>query len=82
MRLDKFLKVARLFKRRTVAQELLREGLVTVNGRPAKPATHVKPGDVVTISLGSRTVRFEVLQLSEHAVAKEAPDLYRILRSD
>ncbi|MEW6447834.1 MAG: RNA-binding S4 domain-containing protein [Bacillota bacterium] len=79
MRLDKFLKVARLIKRRSVAQEVLRKGLVTVNGRPAKPATHVKPGDVVVIDLGSRTVRFEVLQVSEHAVAGDAAGLYRIL---
>ncbi|HIE13406.1 MAG TPA: RNA-binding S4 domain-containing protein [Desulfotomaculum sp.] len=79
MRLDKFLKVARLFKRRTVAREVLREGLVSVNGRTAKPATHVKPGDIVTVTLGFRTVRFEVLRLSEHTTTKEAPSLYRIL---
>lgn len=79
MRLDKFLKVARLFKRRALAQEILREGLVTVNGRPAKPATRVKPGDVVVISLGNRIIKFEVVSLRTHVTAGEARSLYRLL---
>ena len=79
MRLDKFLKVSRLFKRRTVAQDVLREGLVTVNGRLAKPATRVKPGDIVVVSLGGHTVKLEVRELNERVTAKEAPRLYRLL---
>jgi len=78
LRLDKFLKVTRLLKRRTIAQEVLREGLVTVNGRPAKPATRVKPGDVVVIALGSRTLKFEVLRVSGRISAEEAASFYRI----
>ncbi|WP_334110074.1 RNA-binding S4 domain-containing protein [Thermodesulfitimonas autotrophica] len=79
MRLDKFLKVSRLIPRRAVAQDVLQEGLVTVNGRPAKPATRVKPGDVVVLSFGHRTIKFEVVGLAEHVTAKEAPGLYRLL---
>lgn len=79
MRLDKFLKVARIVKRRTVAQEILREGLVTVNGHPAKPATQVEPGDVVVVALGSRTLKFEVLRVGGSARAEEADSFYRIL---
>ncbi len=79
MRLDKYLKVARLFKRRTVAQEVLREGLVTVNGRLAKPATSVGPGDVVTVKLGPRTISFEILVTKEHVTLEDAPSLYRML---
>ncbi|MEW6173196.1 MAG: RNA-binding S4 domain-containing protein [Bacillota bacterium] len=79
MRIDKYLKIARLFKRRTVAQEVLREGLVTVNGRTAKPSTEVGPGDVVSINLGPKTITVEVLAVSEHITAKEAPSLYKVL---
>ncbi|MCL6558174.1 MAG: RNA-binding S4 domain-containing protein [Firmicutes bacterium] len=79
MRLDKYLKTARLFKRRAVAREVLREGLVTVNGRLAKPSTTVRPGDVVTIKLGPRTISFEVIAINEHVTAEEAPTLYKML---
>jgi len=79
VRLDKFLKVSRLIPRRAVAQDVLREGLVTVNGRPAKPATRVKPGDIVVISLGQRIIKFEVVGEAQYVTAKEAPGLYRLL---
>jgi ribosomal 50S subunit-recycling heat shock protein len=79
VRLDKYLKVTRLFKRRTVAQEVLREGLVTVNGRSAKPATRVGPGDVVTVKLGPKTISFEILVIKEHVASEDASSLYKML---
>lgn len=77
MRLDKFLKVARIIKRRTVAKEVCERGLASVNGRPAKAGTVLKPGDVVFLKLGSKTYHFEVLKLEEHTPAGLAASLYR-----
>lgn len=61
MRLDKFLKVSRLIKRRTVAKEVCDAGRVEVNGRPAKSATEVKPGDTIVIGFGPRQLKVEVV---------------------
>ena len=82
MRLDKFLKVSRIIKRRTVAKEVCDRGLASVNGRPAKAGTLLKPGDVVTVNLGSRTIEFEVLALVENAPARLATSLYRPLKGE
>ncbi len=82
MRLDKFLKVSRLIKRRTLAKEVCDQGLATVNGRPAKAGTPVKPGDIVLVQLGSRNLHFEVLRLEEHVPAKSAAGLYLPLTSE
>lgn len=79
MRLDKFLKVSRLIKRRALAKEVCDQGLVTVNGRPAKAGTPVSPGDIVRVQLGSRNLHFEVLRPDELVPAKAAADLYRLL---
>jgi len=79
VRLDKFLKVSRVIKRRTVASEVCREGQVTVNGRPAKPGSEVAPGDRLEISLGERVIRLEVLEVRENAAARDAAGLYRLL---
>lgn len=65
MRLDKFLKVSRLIKRRTVANEACDAGRVMVNGKAAKASVQVKPGDVIEIQFGTRTVKAEVLQLQD-----------------
>ena len=65
MRLDKFLKVSRLIKRRTVANEACDAGRVLVNGKTAKASVKVKPGDVIEIQFGTRTVKVEVLELQE-----------------
>lgn len=78
MRLDKFLKVSRLIKRRAVAKEVCDRGMATVNGRPAKAGTVLKPGDVVLVKLGSRTLHFEVLKLEERTPAGLAASLYRL----
>lgn len=79
MRLDKFLKVSRLIKRRTVANEACDAGRVLVNDRPAKASTQVKAGDVLEIQFGSKSVRVEVLNVQETVKKEEAQELYRYL---
>ena len=79
MRLDKFLKVSRLIKRRTVANEACDAGRVMVNDRPAKASAQVKPGDVIKIQFGTRTVKVEVLKLQDTTKKDEAAELFRYL---
>ena len=79
MRLDKFLKVSRLIKRRTVANEACDAGRVTVNGRPAKASAQVKAGDVIEIAFGTKSVRVEVLNVQETVKKEEAKDLFKYL---
>ena len=79
MRLDKFLKVSRLIKRRTVANEACDAGRVLVNEKPAKASVKVKPGDVIEIQFGSRNVKVEVLSIAETVRKEEAENLYRYL---
>ncbi|MBO4366548.1 MAG: RNA-binding S4 domain-containing protein [Clostridia bacterium] len=82
MRLDKYLKVSRVIKRRTVANEACDSGLITVNGRPAKASYDVKPGDVLTIRFGNRTTRVRVLSVEERARKEEAAELYEVLPAE
>ena len=77
MRLDKFLKVSRLIKRRTVANEACDAGRVMVNGKAAKASAQVKPGDVIEIQFG--TLKAEVLQLQDTTKKEEAKELFRYL---
>ena len=77
MRLDKYLKVSRLIKRRTVANDACDGERVSVNGRPAKASYAVKPGDVIEVRFGQRTLKVEVLSVSEHATKADAPAMYR-----
>ena len=79
MRLDKFLKVSRLIKRRTVANEACDAGRVMVNGKPAKASVNVKVGDIIEILLGTKTVKVEVLDLQDTTKKEEAKDLFRYL---
>lgn len=79
MRLDKFLKVSRLIKRRTVAKEACDAGRVLVNGKTAKASVKVKPGDVIEIQFGTRIVKVEVLELQETTKKEEAKDLFKYL---
>lgn len=79
MRLDKFLKVSRMIKRRTVANEACDAGRVLVNDRPAKASAQVKAGDVLEIQFGSKSVRVEVLNVQETVKKEEAQELYRYL---
>lgn len=79
MRLDKYLKVSRLIKRRTVANEACDAGRVLINDRPAKASAQVKEGDVLEIQFGSKAVRVEVLNVQETVKKEEAQGLYRYL---
>ena len=79
MRLDKFLKISRLIKRRTVANEACDAGRVLVNGKPAKASVKVKPGDIIEIQFGSRTVKVEVLEIKETVRKEEVESLCRYL---
>jgi ribosomal 50S subunit-recycling heat shock protein len=79
MRLDKFLKVSRLIKRRTVANEACDAGRVLVNDKTAKASLNVKEGDVIEIQFGTRTVKVEVLDVQETVKKDEAKELYRYL---
>ncbi|MBQ1371425.1 MAG: RNA-binding S4 domain-containing protein [Oscillospiraceae bacterium] len=77
MRLDKFLKVSRIIKRRTVANEACDAERVTVNGRPAKASYDVKVGDRLAIRFGERTLNIEVLQVAETVRKDDATGMYR-----
>ena len=79
MRIDKFLKVSRIIKRRTVAAEACDAGKVVVNGRSVKPAYTLKIGDVVEVKLGSQPIKFAVKSLNEKASKEDASSLYEIL---
>ena len=79
MRLDKFLKVSRLIKRRTVANEACDAGRVLINDRPAQASAQVKAGDVLEIQFGSKAVKVEVLNVQETVKKEEAQELYRYL---
>ena len=79
MRLDKFLKVSRLIKRRTVANEACDAGRVLVNDKTAKASLNVKEGDVIEILFGTRAVKVEVLDVQETVKKDEAKELYRYL---
>ena len=79
MRLDKYLKVSRIIKRRTVANEACDNGRVTVNGKVARASYDVKQGDIISISFGAKTVTAEVLSVNENAKKNDAPLMYRIV---
>ena len=78
MRLDKFLKVARVIKRRTVANEVADNGRVSVNGKQVKPSYDVKVGDIVEIQFGDKTAKFEIIHIPEVA-GKNLPEMIKIL---
>ncbi|MEH2943971.1 RNA-binding S4 domain-containing protein [Lachnospiraceae bacterium KK002] len=79
MRLDKFLKVSRLIKRRTVANEACDAGRVSVNGKVAKASLDVKPGDVIDIGFGTKNVKVEVLAVQDTNRKEEAKELFKYL---
>ncbi len=79
MRIDRFLKNARIIKRRTVAKEACDQGRVLVNGKSAKPGTEVTVGDEIEISFGNSDIKLEVLELLEHVPKERAQDLYKEL---
>lgn len=79
MRLDKYLKVSRLIKRRTIANEACDAGRVLVNEKPAKASYDVKLGDVIEIQFGNKAVRAEVLDIQDTTKKEAAKDMYRLL---
>ena len=79
MRIDKFLKVSRILKRRTVAQEACTEDKVVINGKPAKPSTKIKIGDEVEILYASGAFKFRVLNIIETVKKEEAATLYEVI---
>ncbi len=79
MRLDKYLKVSRIIKRRTVANEACDAGRVLVGGKPARASYDVKVGDILELTLGARTIRVEVRSVNEYATKDNAASMYRIL---
>lgn len=79
MRIDKFLKVSRVIKRRTVAQEACDGGRIEINGKAAKPSKDVKVGDLVTVTFGNNSMSFEVLNVDEYQTKQSAETMYRIL---
>lgn len=79
MRLDKFLKVSRLIKRRTVANEACDAGRVMVNEKPAKASVNVKMGDVIEIQFGTKTVKVQVTDIRETTKKDEAAELFRYI---
>jgi Ribosome-associated heat shock protein implicated in the recycling of the 50S subunit (S4 paralog) len=81
MRLDKYLKVARVIKRRTIANEVSAAGRVSVNGKTAKPSTDIKPGDIIEIAFDSGLSRIRVLAVKETVRKNEASELFEILEA-
>ena len=79
MRLDKYLKVSRLIKRRTVANEACDAGRVLINDRPAKASAQVKTGDILEIQFGTKSVKVEVLDVQETVKKEQAQELYKYL---
>ncbi|MCJ7836635.1 RNA-binding S4 domain-containing protein [Cuneatibacter sp. NSJ-177] len=79
MRLDKYLKVSRLIKRRTVANEACDAGRVLINDKPAKASANVKEGDIIEIGFGNKAVRVEVLDVRETTKKEEAKEMFRYL---
>ncbi len=82
MRLDKYLKVSRIIKRRTVANEACAGGRVSVNGKTAKPGAEIKPGDRLSIRFGEHVGEYEVLSVAETVRKDQATAMYRVLQED
>ena len=81
MRIDKYLKVSRVIKRRTVANEACDAGRVSINGKPAQAGTEVKPGEIVEVGFAGGKTKFEVLTVSETVRKDAAKEMYRIIES-
>ena len=79
MRVDKYLKVSRIIKRRTVASEAASGGRITINGKTAKPSSEVKEGDILEIAFGERRVKVRVESVAEHALKADAAGMYTVL---
>lgn len=79
MRIDKYLKVSRIIKRRTVACEACEQGKVVINGKVAKPSNDVKVGDVIEVTFGEKTLKIRVEVITEHALKGDAQNMYTVI---
>lgn len=79
MRLDKYLKVSRIFKRRTIAKEVSKKQRIQINDRPAKPASNVEVGDILKITYGNKELVVKVNGITQHAKKEDAQDLYEVI---
>lgn len=79
MRLDKYLKVSRIIKRRTVAKEACEKGMVEINGKVAKSSSEVKVGDVLKLTFGEKSVCYRITNIKEHVLKDEAKELYEVV---
>jgi ribosomal 50S subunit-recycling heat shock protein len=82
MRLDKFLKVSRLIKRRTLAKEVADQGRIQINGTPAKASSNVKVGDELTIQFGQKLVTVKINELHESTKKEDAANMYTVIREE
>jgi ribosomal 50S subunit-recycling heat shock protein len=82
MRIDKYLKVSRLIKRRTIAKDVCQGEKISLNGRIAKPSAEVKPGDVITIEIGNRSLQVRVVNTPNSVRAEEAHLLYEVINEE
>ena len=82
MRLDKYLKVSRVIKRRTIAKEVLDADLVTINGRKAKPSSEVNSGDILVLTLGERILTIRVLEILNSTKKKDALEMFEIIKDE
>ena len=82
MRLDKYLKVSRIIKRRTVAKEASEGGRVSINGKQAKPASEVKPGDVLEIRFGEKLARYRIVSVAETVRKENAAAMYELIAGE
>ncbi|MDP4144509.1 MAG: RNA-binding S4 domain-containing protein [Bacillota bacterium] len=82
MRLDKYLKVSRIIKRRTVAKEACEGGRVTINGKVAKPSTDVKENDIIEIKYAEKTLKAKIINVAQHALKEQAKNMYEIISGE
>ncbi len=82
MRLDKYLKVSRIIKRRTVAKEVCEGGRVTINGKVAKPSIEVKEGDIIEIRYANKSLKAEILNIAAHVTKANVQSMYRIISTE
>ena len=82
MRLDKYLKVSRIVKRRTVANEAADNGRCEVNGKVAKPSLQIKVGDIVEVAFGNRKLKFKILETPEHVKKENVEFMYEVISCD
>lgn len=82
MRLDKYLKVSRIIKRRTIAKEVCEGERVSINGKVAKPSTTIKEGDIIEIKFANRSLKARIINIAEHVKKENAKEMYEILEGE